>query len=187
MDTIAIIGIIFITGIVLLVIVDFVKHKTRHILKRAFFYSFIIYILNVARLTLGHIHLPPFTDMAGIQIQFTPFYFVADFVSIYRQNGLDWFFWNSVKLTFYNLIMLLPLGIYLSLLFNIKTVKKAALIIFLTSLTIEISQLILSYFGIISIRTFNVDDLILNTLGGCIGFVLWLLIRKTFMYMKNRI
>ncbi|MCM3110968.1 VanZ family protein [Lederbergia lenta] len=186
MDTIAIIAIIFITGIGLLIIADFIKNKTRNFLKRTLFYSFIIYLLNVAKLTLGVIHIPPFAEMARIEIQFIPFYFVMDWIAIYRQNGLDWFFWNSVKLTFYNLIMLLPLGIYLSLLFNINTVKKAVLIVFLSSFIIEISQLILSGFGIISIRTFDVDDLILNTLGGYIGYRLWISIRKVLMHMKTK-
>ena len=36
---------------------------------------------------------------------------------------LNWFFWNSVRLTLYNVIMLLPLGVYLKVLFN-KRHKK---------------------------------------------------------------
>ena len=42
--------------------------------------------------------------------------------------------------------------------------------LFLTTLTIETYQAIFSYFGLVMMRTFNVDDLILNTLGGVLGY-----------------
>lgn len=170
----------FLSIIVLAIVFDFVKNKTKHLMRRFIFYSFIFYLLQVIRLTTGYITWPPFSNHAMIQLQLIPFYFITDWYSLYQQSGSDWFFWNSIKLTVYNLIMLAPLGVYLSLLFNIRSIKKAALIIFLTSLTIETYQLIFSTIGLIFPRTFNVDDLILNTLGGCIGFGLWQLVRKVY-------
>ncbi|PAL08504.1 VanZ family protein [Peribacillus simplex] len=74
--------------------------------------------------------------------------------------------------------MLFPLGIYLGILYKIKRVQKVIFIVLLTSLTIEILQPILSYFGLIFNRSFDVDDLILNTLGGVLGFLVWLGISK---------
>ncbi|AOH56907.1 hypothetical protein ABE28_021390 [Peribacillus muralis] len=70
--------------------------------------------------------------------------------------------------------MLFPLGVYLGILYQVKRVHKAIIIVFLTSLTIEILQPVLSYFGFIFNRSFDVDDLILNTLGGFLGFLVWL-------------
>uniref|UniRef100_A0A0M0KN47 VanZ-like domain-containing protein n=1 Tax=Halalkalibacterium halodurans TaxID=86665 RepID=A0A0M0KN47_ALKHA len=67
--------------------------------------------------------------------------------------------------------MLLPLGVYVSLLFEVNRLSRAALIVFSTSLLIEVTQLTLSGFGFVWARSFNVDDLLLNTLGGVIGFV----------------
>lgn len=52
------------------------------------------------------------------------------------------------------------------------------MIVFTGSLTIEIYQLILGYSGLIRGREFGVDDLILNTLGGAIGYLLLELLRK---------
>ncbi|GAA0363687.1 VanZ family protein [Bacillus horti] len=57
---------------------------------------------------------------------------------------------------------------YLALLFKWNSVKKATVVIFCSSLTIEFVQLISTNFGWLYGRAFNVDDLILNTLGGVI-------------------
>jgi glycopeptide antibiotics resistance protein len=141
-------------------------------LRRIIFYSFIFYALNVIQLTTGGIVVPPQTDGNYLRVQLMPFYFISEWISHFNTIGLDWFFWNSVKLTFYNLIMLVPLGIYLSI-FGLKTVKSAGIIIFIVSFGIEISQFLLRYLGIVMSRVFNVDDLIVNTLGGLIGFIVF--------------
>ncbi|MBS4198294.1 VanZ family protein [Bacillus sp. FJAT-49732] len=160
---------------------DFAKNRTKHLFKRFVFYSFIIYLLNVSFITAGRIMIQPDRSWATIIIQYIPFYFVSDWIAMYRLNGADWLFWNSIKLSFYNLIMLGPLGVYLSLLFNINNIKKVAIIVFLTSLTIESYQLSFSYFGMIIPRSFDVDDLILNTAGGVIGFALGDLAKKVYI------
>lgn len=75
-----------------------------------------------------------------------------------------------------NFIMLLPLGIYLPLLY--RRLRKAAgffvvlLISFLTSVSIELLQLATHY------RSTDVDDVILNTSGACAGFMIFLLIQS---------
>lgn len=69
--------------------------------------------------------------------------------------------------------MLLPLGIYFPVLFNIKSVKKVALYTFLCSLIIESYQVVFSFFGFVYNRTFNVDDLLVNTLGGIAGYAFY--------------
>lgn len=68
--------------------------------------------------------------------------------------------------------MLMPLGVYLAFLFKVKKKTKAYLIIFLVSLAIETIQLSFTYFGWIMERGFNIDDIIINTLGGYIAFIL---------------
>ena len=93
-----------------------------------------------------------------------------------------------MKLSFYNLIMLFPLGVYLSLIFNVKNLKKAIIILFLSSLFIEVNQLIFGYLGFLSGRTFNVDDLMLNTLGGALGFMVFKMMKKMYTFksiLKN--
>ncbi|MGM7681199.1 VanZ family protein [Cytobacillus sp. Hm23] len=159
------------------IIVDFIMNKSKDIVRRLIFYSFVFYLLNVVQLTTGGIVFPPQKDFLPTT-QLIPFYFIGDLFSMYRTNGLDWFFWNSFKLTFFNLIMLMPLGVYMSLFYKVKRISRVFLIIFLVSLTIETIQLTFTYLGLVMGRGFNVDDLIVNTLGGVIGFVLFGLTKK---------
>ncbi|MCT2534730.1 VanZ family protein [Aquibacillus koreensis] len=163
--------------LILYIIVDFIRNKTRNLIRRIILYSFVFYFLNVVQLTTGGIVIPPQKDFVPTT-QLIPFYFIGDLFSMYRSNGLDWFFWNSLKLTFFNFIMLMPLGIYLSLLFRVKRVSKALLIIFLVSLSIETIQFSFAYLGLVMGRGFNIDDLIVNTLGGVIGFLIFELIKR---------
>jgi glycopeptide antibiotics resistance protein len=67
--------------------------------------------------------------------------------------------------------MLLPLGIFLPLLYRrISNFFLLLLVSFLVSTTIELLQLITSF------RSADVDDVFLNTLGACIGFLIYKLI-----------
>jgi len=74
-----------------------------------------------------------------------------------------------------NFIMLLPLGIYLPLLY--KRLRKLSgffgvlLISFFVSVGIEVLQLATNY------RSTDVDDVILNTAGACVGFIIYQLIK----------
>src|SRR5690625_875879 len=96
-------------------------------------YSFALHILFVFDLTIGSIVIPPLKDNMLIT-QLVPLFFIKDLFSLYKFSGIDWFFWNSLKLTFFNFIMLMPLGIYLSVLFKVKERVKSILIIFLVCL-----------------------------------------------------
>ena len=82
-----------------------------------------------------------------------------------------------------NFVMLLPLGIYLPLIY--KRLRKAyyffvlLLICFLVSVGIELLQLATSY------RSADIDDVILNTLGGSAGFLIYQLF-KVIVTPKTR-
>ncbi|WP_307544903.1 VanZ family protein [Paenibacillus sp. V4I5] len=171
---------------ILYVLIDFIRNKTQSIISRVIFYSFIFYLLNVVQVTTGGIIFPPQNDSAPVLMQLIPFYFIGDWINIYRNNGFDWFFWNSVKLSFYNLIMLAPFGVYLLLLFKSKRISKSILTVFLVSLTIESSQLILGYLGFVRSREFDIDDLILTTLGGTIGYLFIALSSRFIQSLQNR-
>ena len=78
-----------------------------------------------------------------------------------------------------NFIMLFPLGIYLPLL--LRRVRQLSgffavlLISFLVSLGIEVLQLATSY------RSTDIDDVILNTMGACLGFVIYQLLKSIIL------
>jgi glycopeptide antibiotics resistance protein len=162
-------------GLAIYIIVDIIQNRLRNILRRGIMYSFIFYLIVVGHLTIGDIQFPP--HIGPVIIQLIPFKFITDWFLV-GQAG-DWFFWNSVKLSFFNLIMLFPLGVYLGLLFNINKLTRSIKYVFLVSLSIETLQLILTSIGFLFRRGFNVDDLILNTLGGVIGFIIIKLVMKT--------
>jgi glycopeptide antibiotics resistance protein len=78
-----------------------------------------------------------------------------------------------------NLVLFIPLGILLPLVAKkIDSAKKIILVSFIFSACIELTQFIWRYFGIY--RTADIDDIILNTAGGFLGFVLvyWWVLRK---------
>ncbi|WP_353893013.1 VanZ family protein [Proteinivorax hydrogeniformans] len=158
-------------GLTIFIVIDVVRNKSKNIIGRLVFYNFLIYLLKVFEVTTGNIHIPPRQGLGGgVDIQLIPFRFIADWYQLYVHRGADWFFWNSVRLSLYNVILLLPLGIYLPALFNVRNIKRVTIWVMLTSLTIEIYQAIFSYYGLVFMRTSNIDDIILNTLGGVIGF-----------------
>ena len=71
-----------------------------------------------------------------------------------------------------NIIMFMPMGFLLPLLFsNLDSLKKTVAIGFGTSLLIEFTQLFL-------IRSTDVDDLMLNTLGTMLGYLVFLAFKK---------
>jgi len=82
-----------------------------------------------------------------------------------------------------NFVMLLPLGIYLPLIY--KRLRKAynffvvLLICFVVSVGIELLQLATSY------RSTDIDDVMLNTLGGGAGFLIYQMI-KVIVTPKTR-
>ena len=155
--------------------------------KVAMEYSFIFYILSAFFLTL----LPlPSKDLVaaltGPRSQLIPFQFITD---IMHKSGLI----MSQPHTYlaalrspvflqviFNVIMLIPFGIYLRHYFR-KPIKTVLIYSFLLSLLFEITQLtgIYGYYAR-SYRLFDVDDLILNTLGGIIGFYISPLVMYLF-------
>jgi len=82
-----------------------------------------------------------------------------------------------------NFIMLLPLGIYLPLLYRkLRSFPGFFAVLFIclfVSIGIELLQLVTSY------RSVDIDDVILNTLGGCFGFIIYQLFRVIAIRRKD--
>ena len=119
-------------------------------------------------------------SLTGPTSQLIPFTFVADIVReahLASSGGLD----DAIKSilvnrAFYqvimNLLMFVPLGIYLRYYFHCSF-KKTVFISFLLSLFFELTQLSGLYFIYPrGYRLFDVDDLMINTVGGVVGYLL---------------
>ena len=114
----------------------------------------------------------------GRKTQLIPFSFAADIVKnthIVLSQPKSWltFLNNRAVLTnLFNVLMTRPFGMYLRYYFRCSR-RKTVLLSFLLSLFFELTQLTGLYFiypG--SYRLFDVDDLIMNTLGGLAGYAL---------------
>ncbi|WP_088073208.1 VanZ family protein [Litchfieldia alkalitelluris] len=156
--------------LIIYVIYDLIRNRKKEhsLLRRFVFYSFIYYMINVIKLTLLPIMFIPFT----VSVQLVPFYFVIDSLN------------SGYIATAYlqNIILLLPLGVYLPLLFQrLRNLKLTIFVAFLTSTSIETIQLIKGL-TIGSHRTFNVDDIILNTSGAILGYFIFKII---FVILKK--
>ena len=139
-------------------------------------YSFILYLLCTYCLII----LPlPSSEKAqtlmGYHMQLYPFNFIFDIaknIQINPETSKTFFaiLGNTAFLTtIFNLIMTLPFGFYLRYYFR-NTFTQVAKRTFLLSLFFELTQLSGLYFiykG--NYRLFDVDDLIINTLGGMLG------------------
>ncbi|MCR5205584.1 MAG: VanZ family protein [Lachnospiraceae bacterium] len=102
--------------------------------------------------------------MHGYEGQFIPFNFILD---IAEDRSLQ-----SVLQVMLNVLMTVPFGFFFKFFMNIKR-RNIIIMTFLLSLTIELAQLtglFFTYPG--SYRLFDVDDLIMNTIGGFLGTVL---------------
>lgn len=87
-------------------------------------------------------------------------------------------FENTSKLqNLLNTVMFIPLGVLLSVNFTKLKPWHIITLIGLTTLAIELIQLITSYLSL-NTRIFDVDDLLFNFLGGFITYVIYLAVKK---------
>ena len=142
-------------------------------------YSFILYMLCAYCLVI--LPLPTgeaAANLSGHQAQLVPFTFLGDIaresdaVLSQPRTWLTVFNSNAFLTTLFNLFLTMPFGMYLRYYFRCGW-KRALVYSLLLSLFFELTQLSGLYFiypG--SYRLFDVDDLIVNTCGSMIGFVL---------------
>ena len=151
---------------------------------------FIFYILSVIRLVFTPIELwnseyqayfiknilgrDPFTFWEILNINLIPFR------SLIMTLSAPLIFWRlTLRFVFGNFILLLPLPIFLGL--KVKkelTFKQVIIISFLTTLFIEISQLLINILTGWPNHLVCVDDLLLNILGAIFGY---------FIFKKKRV
>lgn len=82
---------------------------------------------------------------------------------------------NELKSHVLNVIMFMPLGFLLPLIWkNFRKIFKTLMLGFCMSCAIEISQLF-------CYRITDVNDLITNTLGTIVGYMLWIIFHKIFV------
>lgn len=95
-------------------------------------------------------------------------------------------FW--IKNIFGNTLLLMPLGIMLPVLWRkFHELRKTVMFAFCISLCIEVIQLLSSYIGNVG-RAFDIDDIILNTIGAWVGFFIYdKVVRRVFVKYKLKV
>ena len=147
---------IFCVVIISLRIIYIIKYKIKFVLYEELFYlAFLVYIMLL-------FHIVTFQDVSWSTSNFT------FFKEIFRYRvGSRVFYRNVIG----NMMMFMPYGLFVSYFFKLK---RPYLIIFLSlivSITIETTQMVIG-------RVFDVDDILLNVLGGLIGYLLYKILKK---------
>lgn len=155
------------------------KYGAIPVARSIIFYSFILYLISAYFLVI--MPLPSMESVKKLTtptMQLYPFDFVRQIIStthiqITSMSSLLAFFKNAnVYVALFNICLTLPFGFYLRYYFGCKW-YKVILYSFLLSLFFEFTQLT-GLYGIYPrpYRLFDVDDLILNTVGGLLGSLL---------------
>jgi len=160
------------------VINQYHKYGALLVLRIILVYSFIFYLMTSYFMTI--LPLPPIDSVQadGTHMLLVPFNalmlwwnncgFKLDDPSTYLSSFMNY---NFLQMAF-NILLLLPLGVYLRYYFERKW-YQVLLMSFAYSMFFELTQLS-GLYGIYphAYRWFEVDDLICNTLGGMLGFLI---------------
>lgn len=138
--------------------------------------SFIAYISAVVCITL----FPIIYQQTGYDMDynFIPFKSIASALQEHSRSG-----YLSV---FGNIFMFIPFGFYMALFFgkSKKTIAFVSAVIFSTG--IELAQNIIGMLIGYRYRCVDIDDVILNTIGGAIGILLFIVLKKLYVKRKVR-
>lgn len=164
---------------------EYHKYGSISKLRTIIIYSFILYLLTIYFLVI--LPLPTFEkveNMNPLKIRRIPLTFITDILnesSFIIQNPktyLKALTEPCIYTVVFNIFMTIPFGMYLRYYFKCN-LKKTILFSFLLSLFFELTQLTGLYFIYPkAYRLFDVDDLLMNTLGGIVGYSLLNLINK---------
>ena len=139
----------------------FIKNKEKMILYREILkLGFVIYIMCL-------FYVVTFQDVSWSTSNFIPF------KEMFRYEIFSGMFFKNVL---GNMVMFLPYGFFVSYLLKLDKKEIILLLSLLVSCTIETTQLLIG-------RVFDIDDIMLNTLGGLGGYYIYRLINL----IKNRL
>ena len=134
--------------------------KSFRLYEELFNLMFIVYLLVLFQLVTSQ-------DLIGGGTNLTPF------KEIFRYELMSSAF---IKQVLGNIVLFVPLGYFVSYYCKIKGIVGITIISLLSSVTIEIVQ---HFIG----RSVDIDDVILNVVGGIVGFLLYKLFKFIFLHI----
>lgn len=142
---------------------------------------FFIYVVGV----ISKVYFP-FTIAWGGYVRFINPVIILNPINsirhVYNQGGIDGFIYNFGG----NLILLMPMGMFVAYYLNniFNTLKKVFIFMFLVSLFIESTQIVITLIFPNVCRYFETSDLLLNSIGGVLG---WKVYNKLSDMYNNKI
>ena len=137
-----------------------------------FFYFYIIFVLWVTLFPIPISWLKEISIYSANTNNYIPF---SSILEIYLNNNLP--FIVKFKQIIGNIILFIPMWFLFQFILKYKWYFKYELFIgFFSSIFVELSQFIISLFLWFSYKVTDIDDVILNTF----GFMVWFLIYKLF-------
>lgn len=181
--------VIYILALIILLIVEisrFIKAKRS---KRKFFClkEFFVVMFQVYLALLISVTLFPLTIGYGKVNLFVNFISIVNSVKdlMMTVNSMGFFmvkFWIINILG--NIILLAPLAFIMPLISKkFRSLKSVVILCFCTSLFIEFLQFLSLFIG--NLRSVDIDDVILNTLGAFIGFGAFKVLSRFFFFKNN--
>jgi len=145
------------------------------VFRRVLIATFVVYLAVVAALTIVPTHLARIRSADPNHINIIPLGYSFKCYRTARDEDprLTSF---CLRNTLGNIALLLPFGLMLPLLTTRRqSLKRVLLLALFVSLTIETIQFGLRFVG--NPRAVDIDDVLLNTLGACLGFLIYLAMR----------
>ena len=116
-----------------------------------------------------------FDEAVSDRLLLVPFQSIAMFIRLLSNGVYSEYFRFAFVNLFGNIIMFMPLGIFLPVLFK----KQRNFLIFLLTVILTITAV--EVLQLVTLRGFcDIDDLILNTLGASLGFVIYVIFSGIF-------
>ena len=148
--------------------VNIVDNKTKVTLKLLFNDIVVLLFINYV---IALFHIISFQDVSWSTYNIIPFKEILRY-----EIGSNLFFKNIVG----NMIMFIPFGLAVPVILKTYKVKYMMFLAFTTSLTIEVTQLIIG-------RVFDIDDIFLNVVGALIGLFIFRIINFIFKIVKGEV
>lgn len=139
------------------------NHKKVNISKELISLSFIIYIMLLFELVTT-------TDFESYSNNFIPF------KEMLRYSFTSKLFYRNV---IGNIVLFVPFGYFVSYYCKLNKVYLSFFVTFITSLSIELIQMGIG-------RSFDIDDIILNVIGGIAGYILYKVFNKIFSKYNDK-
>jgi glycopeptide antibiotics resistance protein len=156
------------------IFLDRFRNKLQSPVRRILLYSFYFYILSLIQIKLGGISFPlkKKDDTSSIFISFNEWFGIYDLMNMKISMGFS-------QALIYNFLFFIPLGIYLSFLFSLKSTKKVISTLILICLIYLICYFILDWIGLVfkSFTILDISYLFVNGIGGLTGFLIYKLIK----------